>query len=235
MHQKNLTPIQDGEIVKLQKPLNNTFSDHVKNNDGIVLATCDNCKAENVNIEDHICKTLVTLPNASDMVTTIENFKKIIKENMFTTRKEFINSLNENSNNTELKTLEDNMYFVIKSSELRITKNSYNDGETGETTHSDTGLEKKQYKNVQEILDQIDSRLTSDSLTIMDDRIICSYLGGMSDDNNYVATDSLKYNQWKNDELELYTFDYDIVIEIVVKTNYTSQDLSNLLGIANYD
>lgn len=75
---EEIVPVQDGEIVKLQKPLDNTFSNKERNNDGIILGTCDNCNAENVNVEDHICKSIVELPK--QMVTTLEAFKILLEK-----------------------------------------------------------------------------------------------------------------------------------------------------------
>lgn len=78
---EDIVPVQDGEVVKIQKPKGNTFSNKETNSDGIVLGTCDNCGAENVNIEDHICKTIVNNPN--EMQTTIEGFKTMLENKQF--------------------------------------------------------------------------------------------------------------------------------------------------------
>lgn len=59
MHENNIQPVQAGEVVKLQKPQNDTFTDIVTNNDGVEMGNCSVCSAENVVVGDHICKTIV--------------------------------------------------------------------------------------------------------------------------------------------------------------------------------
>lgn len=78
--ENNVQQVQAGEVVKLQKPQNNTFTDIVTNNDGVEIGNCSVCSAENVVVEDHICKTIVdpkAYESLKNMVTTIETFKEM--------------------------------------------------------------------------------------------------------------------------------------------------------------
>lgn len=77
-----LIPVRAGEIIKLQKPQHNTFINVKKNNDGIDIGDCSVCGADNVIVNDHICKTLLDqkyegIAN-SNMLTKINLFKKQI-------------------------------------------------------------------------------------------------------------------------------------------------------------
>lgn len=81
MHENNIQPVQAGEVVKLQKPQNDTFTDIVTNNDGVEMGNCSVCSAENVVVGDHICKTIVdpkAYESLKNMVTTIDAFKEML-------------------------------------------------------------------------------------------------------------------------------------------------------------
>jgi hypothetical protein len=57
--ENNVQQVQAGEVVKLQKPQDNTFTDITTNSDGVEMGNCSVCSAENVVVGDHICKTIV--------------------------------------------------------------------------------------------------------------------------------------------------------------------------------
>lgn len=73
-----LKSITGGEVIKLQKPIDNTFSNIVKNDEGIEIGTCNNCGAKNVEVKEHICQTLL---KPEKMITTIKEFKNYLKSN----------------------------------------------------------------------------------------------------------------------------------------------------------
>lgn len=97
-----LVPVQAGEIIKLQKPAQDTYTNKVMNNDGIEIADCTVCGAPGVIVTDHICKTVIEptdqVPseynmvenrfesirskygvNESKMITKIDWFKAILE------------------------------------------------------------------------------------------------------------------------------------------------------------
>ena len=69
MKKEGLEPIRDGEVVKLQRPLDNTYS-NINNGFG----TCNNCGLENADINNHICQTVLNLDN--NFFTSYNEFKK---------------------------------------------------------------------------------------------------------------------------------------------------------------
>lgn len=72
---EELKQVQAGEIVKLQRPLDNTYSDITTDENGVEIGNCDDCNAPGVDISNHICKTLLQDDNGNNMVTTIESFR----------------------------------------------------------------------------------------------------------------------------------------------------------------
>lgn len=97
-----LVPVQSGEVIKLQKPAPETFTNIVINNDSVAIGDCKICGATGVVVDDHICKTILDtndqVPsefnmtesrfknirakglNETKMITKIEWFKNIILE-----------------------------------------------------------------------------------------------------------------------------------------------------------
>lgn len=94
--ENNVQQVQAGEVVKLQKPQDNTFTDITTNSDGVEMGNCSVCSAENVVVGDHICKTIVN-PKAyeslKNMVTTIDAFKEMLSV------KTSCNAINEQDKN----------------------------------------------------------------------------------------------------------------------------------------
>lgn len=109
--ENNVQPVQAGEVVKLQKPQNDTFTDIVTNNDGIEMGNCSVCSAENVVVGDHICKTIVD-PKAYEsllmkgfnplyMITSINEFKTFLEssKNISEVINNALNNINEQDKN----------------------------------------------------------------------------------------------------------------------------------------
>lgn len=90
LNQGKLQQVQAGEVIKLQKPQQDTYTDIITNNDGVEIGTCSVCGATDVIVADHICKTVVqpfeSIKNkygttANKMLTKIEWFKNVVLEN----------------------------------------------------------------------------------------------------------------------------------------------------------
>jgi len=98
-----LVPIQAGEVIKLQKPAADTYTNKVMNNDNVEIADCTVCGATSVIVGEHICKTVLDtndqVPsefnmvenrfesvrtkygvNENKMITKIDWFKNIISK-----------------------------------------------------------------------------------------------------------------------------------------------------------
>lgn len=85
INENELVPVSAGEVVKLQKPQEDTYTDIETNNDGVELGNCSVCGAENVVISDHICKTILKQESKSyddlvdkkqDLLNKLNNTKK---------------------------------------------------------------------------------------------------------------------------------------------------------------
>jgi hypothetical protein len=85
INENELVPVSAGEVVKLQKPQEDTFTDIETNNDGVELGNCSVCGAENVIIADHICKTILKQESKSyddlidkkqELLNKLDNTKK---------------------------------------------------------------------------------------------------------------------------------------------------------------
>jgi len=65
---ENIKRVQTGDIVKLQKPNQDTYI-NINGN----TADCSICKAKDVNMIDHICQTMLHI----EMVTTLKDFRNL--------------------------------------------------------------------------------------------------------------------------------------------------------------
>lgn len=83
---EGLEPVSTGEIVKLQKPNEESFIDVHSGDDGTMIGTCTVCGHKDVEIKDHICQTLMDVTQDDlDYVPSFEEFH----ENKITMWKEF--------------------------------------------------------------------------------------------------------------------------------------------------
>jgi len=75
---EGLEPVRTGEIVKLQKPNEESFTNTSPNNDGDIEGDCTVCKQKAVVVKDHICQTLlnIDLGNDDDYVPSFEEFQE---------------------------------------------------------------------------------------------------------------------------------------------------------------
>jgi len=97
-----IVPVQAGEIIKLQKPAADTFTDVEVNNDGIEIGNCSVCGAGHVVCSDHICKTVID-PNSqvpSEYNMTENRFESIrnkygINETNMITKLDWFKNINE--------------------------------------------------------------------------------------------------------------------------------------------
>jgi len=82
INENELVPVSAGEVVKIQKPQEDAFTEVETNNDGVELGNCSVCGAENVIIADHICKTILQQENKS-------------YDNLVNKKQELLNKLND--------------------------------------------------------------------------------------------------------------------------------------------
>ncbi len=76
-----LVPVQAGEVIKLQKPAADTFTNSTINNDGAEIADCTVCGATGVVVGDHICKTVVEpMAQVDSEYNMVERFSSIRKK-----------------------------------------------------------------------------------------------------------------------------------------------------------
>lgn len=71
---EGLEPVSTGEIVKLQKPNEESFADVEADHEGTMKGTCTECGQKDVAIKDHICQTLLTLNDEDNYVPSYEEF-----------------------------------------------------------------------------------------------------------------------------------------------------------------
>jgi hypothetical protein len=71
-----MVPVQAGEIIKLQKPAQDSYTNNTVNNDGLEIADCTVCGATGVVVGQHICKTVIDptdqVPSEYNMVENME-------------------------------------------------------------------------------------------------------------------------------------------------------------------
>lgn len=71
-----MVPVQAGEIIKLQKPAQDSYTNNTINTDGLEIADCTVCGATGVVVGQHICKTVVDptdqVPSEYNMVENVE-------------------------------------------------------------------------------------------------------------------------------------------------------------------
>jgi len=81
INENELVPVSAGEVVKIQKPQEDTYTDIETNNDGVELGNCSVCGAENVVIADHICKTILKQESKSydDLIIKKKDLEKQLK------------------------------------------------------------------------------------------------------------------------------------------------------------
>lgn len=81
---EGLEPVRTGEIVKLQKPNEESFTDTKQDNEGNIIGNCTVCKQKDVIVKDHICQTLINMnPEEDGYVPSFDEFreaKTIFKE-----------------------------------------------------------------------------------------------------------------------------------------------------------
>lgn len=96
-------PVVTGEVVKLQKPNEEAYTNVRSDGEGNVIGDCTVCGADSVETDMHVCQTIITDPNIGepsreqdipaqpirdiyeqDMVTTIKDFKKLFEGSLKT-------------------------------------------------------------------------------------------------------------------------------------------------------
>jgi len=156
------------------------------------------------------------------MITSINEWKKF--------------KLNEdNSTITEFKKLPEGTSFIVTSAEKRVTKDSYEHGEDPDSTqtHDMSSGAQGNYTSVLDLAKDLSISDDHNSWIIMDNRLLCQV---MEDENgSEVDENSPTFAKFKAGEIDLYASEYDFHIEIVIKKEFGSQELSTMLGVKNYD
>jgi len=122
-----LVPVQAGEIIKLQKPAQDTYTNKVMNSDGIEIADCTICGAPGVIVTDHICKTIIAptdqVPSEYNMVEnrfeSIRN-KYGVNESKMITKIDWFKAILESPEPEENKHINSNPKSEISMSEQEI-------------------------------------------------------------------------------------------------------------------
>ena len=156
------------------------------------------------------------------MITSINEWRKF--------------KLNEdNSTITAFKKLPEGMFFIVTRAEKRVTKDSYEHGEDPDTTqtHDMTSEAQGNYTSVQELAENLSISNDHNSWIIMDDRLLCQVME--DEDGSEVDKNSPTFAQFKAGEIDLYASEFDFHIEIVLKKEFSSEELSTMLGVKNYD
>lgn len=153
------------------------------------------------------------------MITSINEFKKI-------------NTINENVE--AFKTLPNNLTITVTSATKKTADDSYENGEDPATEqNSDISIQKNTFKSVKEIADAYGITADPENWIVFDDRIICQI---MEDDNeNMINTTDDKFKEFKDGKINLIAASYDFNLVISEIKELTSQELSIMLGIKNYD
>lgn len=149
------------------------------------------------------------------MKTTINEFKKILEN--FEGTAEYIIICNKNS------------------CEARLTKESYEHGETDVVNYWDLSLNSK-YDNVDKLIEDISSNFNIDfdkeDCIIMDDRLILEK--HVDKDTSLLTTEEEEL--WKKGEFEAFSLYVDCKIELYITKPVTdSNKISEILNIKNYD
>jgi hypothetical protein len=75
---EGLEPVSTGEIVKLQKPNEESFSNVTQDQEGNMVGDCTVCGLKNVAVKDHVCQTLLNFTedelNNQEYVPSFEEF-----------------------------------------------------------------------------------------------------------------------------------------------------------------
>lgn len=155
-----------------------------------------------------------------------------MKNKLHTTINEFKRTLiKENNINTS------NIQIIVINCEYRKIKDSYTDGETDEVDSGNVSIDGIYY-NLDELITALNSTLSfdisKDNIVLMDNRIIIDTLVDENDDA--IELDTEEHEQWKNDEIEGFNYQLDIQIELnKIESITNSQEMSEILGIENYD
>jgi hypothetical protein len=100
----SLVPVQAGEVIKLQKPAADTFTNSTINNDGVEIADCTVCGATGVVVGDHICKTVIEpMAQVDSEYNMVERFASIrakygVNESKMVTKINWFKSILESDN-----------------------------------------------------------------------------------------------------------------------------------------